>query len=164
MIKDKIKTVAELIEIRKSLRKAGQKVVFTNGVFDILHRGHVEYLEAAAALGDVLILGLNSDDSTRKLKGAGRPIVPQEDRAVVLAGLESVRYLCFFSEETPAILISSLLPDILVKGADYQIQEIVGHDVVQQHGGQVIPIPLTAGKSTTSVIDRITQLVRKGIL
>lgn len=164
MIADKIKDVAELSRIRRQLEEKKKKVVFTNGVFDILHRGHVEYLEQARQKGDVLILGLNTDRSARKLKGAGRPIVPQEDRAFVLAGLECVDYVCLFDEETPAELIRAIRPDVLVKGGDYKIEDIVGREVVRENGGEVFTIPTVPGKSTSGVLSRIVQLVKKGIL
>lgn len=160
----KIKKLPELIQVRDRLRKKKRKVVFTNGVFDLLHRGHVEYLHKARALGDVLILGLNSDASVRRLKGPGRPLMPEADRAAVLAALEAVDYICVFDEDTPAELISAIVPDVLVKGGDYQVDEIVGREVVWQNGGIVKSIPLTPGKSTTDIIGRIVQLVKKGIL
>ncbi|HFE65034.1 MAG TPA: D-glycero-beta-D-manno-heptose 1-phosphate adenylyltransferase [Caldithrix sp.] len=164
MIADKIKDVAELKKIRQQLKEKKKKVVFSNGVIDILHRGHVEYLEQARQKGDVLILGLNSDRSARKLKGAGRPIVPQQDRAFVLAGLECVDYVCLFDEETPAALIREIRPDVLVKGGDYKIEDIVGREVVRKSGGEVLTIPTVPGKSTSGVLGKIVQLVKKGIL
>ena len=164
MIQDKIKTVVELKRIREQLRKDKKKVVFTNGVFDILHRGHVEYLEKARQMGDVLMLGLNSDESVKKIKGPYRPIMPQDDRASVLAALESVNYICLFDEETPENLIAQLLPDVLVKGGDYQLHQIVGRKVVEAYGGIVVTIPLTPGKSTTDVIGKIAYLIKNGIV
>ena len=164
MIRDKIKSQRELVEIRRQLGAAGKKVVFTNGVFDILHRGHVEYLEKARQLGDVLVVGLNSDVSVKRIKQSGRPIVPQEDRAIVLAALEAVSYVCLFDEETPAQLIAALIPDMLVKGGDYRIDEIVGREVVWEHGGRVETIPLTPDRSTTDIIQKIANLVQKGLL
>jgi D-beta-D-heptose 7-phosphate kinase/D-beta-D-heptose 1-phosphate adenosyltransferase len=164
MIRDKIKTRSELVRIRQQLREAGKTVVFTNGVFDILHRGHVEYLEKARQLGDVLIVGMNSDASVRRIKPAGRPIVPEEDRATVLAALEMVSYVCLFSEDTPAELIAALVPDVLVKGGDYRLEDIVGREVVWEHGGRVETIPLTPDRSTTDIIGKIANLVQKGLL
>jgi len=164
MIRDKIKSLVELKKIREQLRIEKKRVVFTNGVFDILHRGHVEYLEQARRMGDVLMLGLNSDASVRKIKGPHRPIMSQDDRASVLAALESVSYLCLFDEETPENLIAELLPDVLVKGGDYQLHQIVGRDIVEAHGGVVTTIPLTPGKSTTDVIGKIVHLIKKGII
>lgn len=140
-------------------RKEGKTVVFTNGCFDILHLGHTTYLEAAKKLGDVLIIGVNSDDSVRRLKGnsggVNRPVNPQNDRAAVLSALRAVDYTCIFDEDTPFDLISSLLPNILVKGGDYTPETIVGADVVRSQGGQVIVIPFVEGKSTTRIIERI---------
>ncbi len=162
--RDKIKPLTELVTIRQEARKAGKIVVFTNGVFDILHRGHVEYLAAARRLGDLLIVGLNSDTSVRKIKPQGRPIVPEEDRAIILAALQPVDYLCLFEEETPARLIETLIPDILVKGGDYRPQEIVGREIVEAHGGKVLTIPLIPGRSTTSIVERIVELVKKGLI
>lgn len=162
MLQDKIKVLSELIRIRKDLKKEGQKVVFTNGVFDILHRGHVEYLEKAKSLGDVLMLGLNSDASVKKFKGEDRPVMGQEDRAMVLAGLASVDYICLFEEETPANLIRELIPDILVKGGDYRIDDIVGRETVEANGGKVVTIDLVEGQSTTSIIEKMMKLAKKG--
>ena len=146
--------------IRQRLRRRGRTVVFTNGTFDIIHRGHVEYLTKARALGDVLVVGLNTDASIRRIKGKGRPVNPNHDRAAVLAGLAAVDYVCFFGENTPERLIRSLLPDVLVKGADWKEGEIVGGDVVRAHGGVVRRIRLTPGRSTTSIIRRIVDLDR----
>ena len=161
MLRDKIKVLPELIWIRKDLKKEGQKVVFTNGVFDILHRGHVEYLEKAKSLGDVLMLGLNTDASVKKIKGSNRPVMGQDDRAIVLAGLSSVDYICLFEEKTPANLIRQLIPDILVKGGDYQIDDIVGRETVEANGGKVVTIDLVNGQSTTSLIEKMVKLAKK---
>jgi rfaE bifunctional protein nucleotidyltransferase chain/domain len=147
--------------LRARLRRQGRRVVFTNGTFDILHRGHVEYLAKARALGDVLIVGLNTDASIRRIKGDGRPINSNRDRAAVLSGLAAVDYVCFFGGDTPERLISSLLPDVLVKGADWKEGEIVGSDVVREHGGIVRRIRLTPGRSTTGIIGRIAKLGRR---
>jgi rfaE bifunctional protein nucleotidyltransferase chain/domain len=130
------------------------RVVFTNGCFDILHRGHVEYLAAARSLGDALVVGLNSDDSVRRLKGADRPLNPQADRALVLAGLESVSAVVVFADDTPLRLIRALRPDVLVKGGDYSRDTIVGSDDVEAAGGSVVVIPLVPGRSTTSILSR----------
>jgi D-beta-D-heptose 7-phosphate kinase/D-beta-D-heptose 1-phosphate adenosyltransferase len=148
-------TLSELLPLRAKWREQNRRVVFTNGCFDILHRGHVEYLEHARGHGDLLIVGLNTDDSVRRLKGEGRPIVPQEDRAAILAALRCVDFVVLFEEDTPANLIAQLRPDVLVKGADYQIHEIVGHEVVQAGGGEVVRIPLTPGRATRDVIATI---------
>jgi rfaE bifunctional protein nucleotidyltransferase chain/domain len=132
-------------------------VVFTNGCFDILHRGHVEYLYAARALGDVLVIGLNSDRSVRLLKGPGRPVNGVEDRAMVLASLEAVDAVTVFEEETPRRLIATLLPDVLVKGGDYGKAQIVGADEVEAAGGRVVIAPLVPGRSTTSILQRASS-------
>jgi rfaE bifunctional protein nucleotidyltransferase chain/domain len=147
--------------LRNRFRRQGRTVVFTNGTFDIIHRGHVEYLTKARALGDVLIVGLNTDASIRRIKGKGRPVNPNRDRAAVLAGLAAVDYVCFFGQNTPERLIRWLVPDVLVKGADWKEGEIVGSDVVRAHGGVVRRIRLTAGRSTTGMIRRIVELDRK---
>ena len=142
---------------RDRLAAAGQRVVFTNGVFDLLHRGHVESLAQARALGDALFVGLNSDASTRRLKGPRRPLVPQEDRAVVLAALAAVDAVVVFDEDTPAELIARLQPDILVKGADYAADQVVGRETVEARGGRVVRLPLVAGRSTTAFIEEIVR-------
>lgn len=130
-------------------------VVFTNGVFDILHRGHVEYLCAARALGDALVVGLNTDDSVRRLgKGADRPVNPQADRAIVLAALACVDAVTLFGDDTPRGLVAALLPDVLVKGGDYTVETIVGADEVMAAGGRVQVIPLVPGRSTTAILQR----------
>lgn len=151
----KVVTMRQLLVLRRRFRAGGERVVFTNGTFDILHRGHVEYLGKARRLGEVLVVGLNTDASIRKIKGPRRPINRNADRAAVLAGLAAVDYVCFFGSETPQRLIEQLLPDILVKGADWRPGTIVGGDVVRRNGGTVRRIPLTPGRSTTSMIDRI---------
>jgi D-beta-D-heptose 7-phosphate kinase/D-beta-D-heptose 1-phosphate adenosyltransferase len=150
-------TTQELAEMRPNWRAENKRVVFTNGCFDILHRGHVEYLQKARAHGDLLVVGLNSDDSMRRLKGEGRPVVPQEDRAIILAALACVDFVIYFEEDTPANLIALVQPEVLVKGADYQINEIVGHEVVQARGGEVVRIPLTPGRATRDVIATIIE-------
>jgi rfaE bifunctional protein nucleotidyltransferase chain/domain len=130
-------------------------IVFTNGVFDILHRGHVEYLCAARALGDALVVGLNTDDSVRRLgKGADRPVNPEADRALVLAGLACVDAVTLFGDDTPRALVEALLPDVLVKGGDYTVETIVGADEVRAAGGRVQVIPLVPGRSTTAILQR----------
>jgi len=153
----KIVPLERLMRLRDALRRQGKTVVFTNGTFDILHRGHVEYLEAARAMGDVLIVGLNSDASVRRIKGNGRPINRASDRAAVLSALRSVDFVCVFSADTPARMIACLLPDVLVKGADWKASAIVGRDVVEQHGGVVKRVRLTPGRSTTGIIRRIRK-------
>jgi rfaE bifunctional protein nucleotidyltransferase chain/domain len=141
-------------ELVAALRQSGRSVVFTNGVFDILHAGHTTYLDAARALGDVLVLGLNTDESVRRLKGPERPITSELDRATVVAALRSVDHVVLFSDDTPLQLIEMILPDVLVKGGDYTRQTIVGADVVEAHGGRVVTIALVEGRSTTSIINR----------
>jgi D-beta-D-heptose 7-phosphate kinase/D-beta-D-heptose 1-phosphate adenosyltransferase len=132
-------------------------IVFTNGCFDILHRGHVEYLAAARQLGDVLVVGLNSDASVRRLKGPDRPINPEGDRAAVLDALRAVVFVTIFEEDTPAALIEAVQPDVLVKGADYTEDRIVGADIVRQRGGRVVIVPLLGGRSTSGLIARIRR-------
>ncbi|MBP6671550.1 MAG: D-glycero-beta-D-manno-heptose 1-phosphate adenylyltransferase [Bacteroidetes bacterium] len=148
-------TMSDLHSQRNRWKQEGKSVVFTNGVFDILHRGHVDYLAKAKALGDILIVGLNSDASVRRIKGELRPIVRQEDRAFVLAGLASVDAVCLFEEDTPFNIISTIVPDTLVKGADYTLDTIVGRDVVESAGGSVRTIEFVPDRSTTSIVDTI---------
>lgn len=133
-------------------------LVFTNGCFDLLHVGHAAYLEQARSLGDALVVGVNTDSSARRLeKGAGRPYVTQADRARLVAALESVDAVCLFDEDTPAELIAELQPDVLVKGTDYALNEVVGRDVVEARGGRVELIPLVRGRSTTELVSRIRE-------
>lgn len=153
----KIKSLRQLVRIRNALRKQAKEVVFTNGCFDILHRGHIECLRKAKSFGDVLIVGLNSDSSVRKIKGEKRPILPQGDRAEILASLEMVDYVVIFREETPQKLITSLVPDVLAKGGDYKKEEIVGRDIVESSGGRVIRIRQIPGRSTKGVIGKIAK-------
>jgi rfaE bifunctional protein nucleotidyltransferase chain/domain len=150
-------SVQRLARIRRNLRRRRKRVVFTNGTFDIIHRGHVEYLQAARKLGDVLIVGLNTDASIRRIKGEDRPINKNADRAAVLSALGCVDYVCMFGEDTPHRLITELVPDVLVKGADWKIGEIVGGGVVEKHGGMVKTIRLTRGRSTTNTIERVLK-------
>ncbi len=151
----------ELLAIRERLKQEGKKVVFTNGVFDILHRGHVDYLAKAKSLGDVLIVGMNTDTSVRRIKGPRRPIVTEDDRSHVLAALESVDYVCLFEEETPYELIRSLVPDVLVKGADWALDAVVGKDVVESSGGSVKTIEFLPQRSTTRIIEKISKGVAR---
>jgi len=152
MCLNRILNISQISSILKKHQKNNDTIVFTNGVFDILHRGHVEYLAKAKKLGDVLIVGLNSDTSVRKLKGKGRPLQKQYDRAVILLALKAVDYVVIFGEDTPDKLIKMVKPDILVKGADYKISEIVGADFVKSYGGVVKRIKLTRGRSTSSIV------------
>ncbi len=147
----------DLVSVRRQLKTAGKRVVFTNGCFDILHRGHVDYLQKAKSLGDVLVVGINTDASVRRLKGNGRPIVEEEDRAAVIAALAAVDYVCLFDEDTPYELIRAVVPDILVKGADWSVSDIVGKDVVEGAGGSVHTIEFLPNRSTTKIIQKITQ-------
>ena len=140
------------------LRTLGKKIVFTNGVFDILHRGHLDYLARAASLGNILVVGLNSDASVKRLKGEERPLNNQDDRAFQLASLMFVDAVCFFEEDTPAELIRAVRPDVLAKGGDYTPETIVGADFVLSYEGRVEVIPFVTGYSTTSLIERIKKL------
>jgi len=138
-------------------KKENLKIVFTNGCFDVLHRGHVEYLEKAKSFGDVLIVGLNSDESVKRLKGNFRPLVSEDDRGYVLLGLQSVDAVVVFEEDTPHSLISNIIPDVLVKGGDYSIKDIVGRDIVESNGGQVVTVKFIEGKSSSSIIEKIQK-------
>ena len=138
-------------------RFKNRKIVFTNGCFDILHRGHIEYLAQARDKGDVLVIGLNTDASVRRLKGANRPVNPQEARAMVLASLFFVDAVVFFDDDTPYELIKTIQPDVLIKGADYKAKNIVGYDIVTAKGGTVETIELIEGFSTTGVIERMRE-------
>lgn len=140
------------------LKDEGKRVVFTNGCFDILHVGHVRYLQEARELGDVLILALNSDSSVRTIKGEKRPVVPEGERAEVIAGLACVDYVTLFNEETPLLLIEYLRPDILVKGGDWSEQNVVGRDSVMRWGGRVAIIPQVIGASTTNIVEKILKV------
>jgi rfaE bifunctional protein nucleotidyltransferase chain/domain len=138
-----------------SQRAEGRRIVFTNGVFDLLHPGHLRYLQAARALGDVLIVGLNADASVRRNKGPARPITPQEERAELLAALACVDAVVIFPEDTPAHIITVVQPDILVKGADWAVDRIVGRDTVEARGGRVVRVPVEQGYSTTAIVERV---------
>jgi rfaE bifunctional protein nucleotidyltransferase chain/domain len=140
------------------LRREGRKIVFTNGCFDILHVGHVQYLQAAREIGDVLVLALNSDSSVRSIKGEKRPLIPEQERAVVVAALESVDYVTVFSELTPLALIEYLQPDVLVKGGDWAADQVVGREAVAGWGGQVVIIPAIKGASTTNIVEKINTV------
>jgi len=153
-----MKELQDMLEAIKLEKAKGKKIVFTNGCFDILHRGHVTYLQQARTLGDLLIVGINTDASVQRLKGKERPINTLEDRAYVLAALKSVDYVIPFDEDTPLSLIKSIMPDILVKGGDYTIDRIIGAREVMDNGGTVEIIPFVPGKSTSSMIDIIKSL------
>ena len=152
MTKDKIKELKELKNIIDSSKKRGERVVFTNGCFDILHLGHIKYLEKAASLGNKLVVAVNSDASVRKLKGKGRPIFSEQERATLVAALECVDYVIVFAETTPLRLIKALKPDVLVKGGDWQRADIVGKDFVESCGGKVASVDFVKGYSSTSII------------
>ena len=154
-LKNKIFTPEELKTQVESWKNSGEKVVFTNGCFDIVHRGHIEVLARTADLGSKFIIGLNSDSSIKKLKGDDRPIINEQSRAILLASLSFVDAVVLFSEETPINLISTLVPDVLAKGGDYEIETIVGHEIVQKNGGKVILVPFVDGFSSTNIIDKI---------
>lgn len=141
-------------------RAEGERVVFTNGCFDLMHVGHVKILHEAAALGDRLVVGINSDASVRRLKGKERPIIPEHERLGLMAALECVDMVVLFEEDTPRELISALRPDVLVKGGDYTVETVVGHDLVAQWGGEVAIVPLLDGKSTSSLIERLQRTRR----
>ena len=142
----------------RDLRSQGRTIVFTNGVFDLLHPGHVRYLQHARALGDALIVGVNSDRSVRAIKGPTRPITPEDERAELIAGLACVDAAVVFDEDTPWQLIAALQPDVLVKGADWAEDAIVGRDVVEARGGRVVRVPIESGYATTRLIDRIRRV------
>jgi D-beta-D-heptose 7-phosphate kinase/D-beta-D-heptose 1-phosphate adenosyltransferase len=141
-------------------RRAGKKIVFTNGVFDLLHPGHVRYLQHARTLGDVLIVGVNSDRSVRANKGAGRPITPEAERAEILSALACVDRAVVFDEDTPHAIIAAVEPDVLVKGADWAEDAIVGRDIVEGRGGRVVRVPVEPGHSTTSLVEKIRSVNR----
>jgi len=152
---NKIYNRNDLADILKQLKDQKKQIVFTNGCFDILHTGHVRYLNAAREQGDILVVGLNSDISVKTIKGPKRPIVNQADRAEVLSGLECVNYISIFDEPDPLNLISVLIPDILVKGADWEEDEIIGGDFVKSNGGKIIRVDVVPGISTTKIITKI---------
>ncbi|MFA6470930.1 MAG: D-glycero-beta-D-manno-heptose 1-phosphate adenylyltransferase, partial [Candidatus Latescibacterota bacterium] len=156
-VSEKIVDRAALISRVEELKKNGMKIVFTNGCFDLLHIGHITYLNEARGLGDVLIVGLNTDRSIRALKGNSRPIIPEEERSHVLAALESVGYVILFDEDTPLELIRDIRPDVLVKGSDYSKDQVVGHEIVESYGGIVALIPLVDNASTSDIINRIRE-------
>jgi D-beta-D-heptose 7-phosphate kinase/D-beta-D-heptose 1-phosphate adenosyltransferase len=150
-------TIADAVALIGRLRAAGKTIVFTNGVFDLLHPGHVRYLQQARALGDALVVGVNSDESVRENKGPSRPITPEGERAEVLAALACVDAVVVFDAETPYELIAALQPDVLVKGADWAADAIVGRDIVEARGGKVVRIPVEAGYATTTIIEKIRK-------
>jgi len=154
---EKILSQDALLGLRQALRAAGKTLVFTNGVFDLLHVGHVRYLASARALGDALVVAVNSDRTVRELKGEGRPVINQNERAEILAALRQVDYVTIFDEVSPRTLIARLLPDVLVKGGDYGLHEIHGREEVEAAGGTVISLPFVDGLSTSNVIERMKE-------
>jgi D-beta-D-heptose 7-phosphate kinase/D-beta-D-heptose 1-phosphate adenosyltransferase len=157
----KVISLKKIVKIRKELKKEGKKVVFTNGCFDILHKGHVHLLKRAKKLGDILIVGLNSDSSVKRIKGEKRPIFSVRDRAFVLSSIDVVDYIVIFNEDTPLKVIKAIEPDVLVKGADWDKKSIVGREIVESLGGKVVRIPVLKGFSTTSVIEKLLRLSSK---
>src|SRR5258707_424063 len=153
-------TLGEAVALVQSLRVKGKTIVFTNGVFDLLHPGHVRYLQHARSLGGALIVGINSDRSVRAVEGPGRPINPERERAEVLAALACVDAVAIFDEETPFEIISAIAPDVLVKGADWAENAIVGRDVVEARGGKVVRATIEPGYSTTSIVSKIRALIQ----
>ncbi|PYS90200.1 MAG: D-glycero-beta-D-manno-heptose 1-phosphate adenylyltransferase [Acidobacteria bacterium] len=158
MTNQKILAPEEVAEVRARLRAEGRQLVFTNGCFDLLHVGHVRYLQSARALGDALLVAINSDRAVRELKGAGRPVMNEQERAEVLAALTAVDYVTVFDELSPRRLIASLLPDVLAKGGDYALDEIHGREETEAAGGRVVSLPFVAGASTTEIIERIKDV------
>lgn len=156
-----IKNINELAEIRKELKLQNKMVVFTNGVFDILHAGHVDYLTKAKSKGDILIVAVNSDLSVKKIKGELRPIVPQNERAFIISSLKPVDYVVIFDEETPYEIIKNIMPDVLVKGSDWSVENIVGRDIVEATGGKVESIEFTNDSSTTNIIKTVLERFKK---
>ena len=154
----KILSLDQLLLERARLRTAGQQLVFTNGVFDLLHVGHVRYLEQARTLGDVVVVAINSDASARKLKGEGRPLINQDERAEILAALRTVDYVTIFDDVSPRSLIARVSPDVLVKGGDYALDEIHGREEVESAGGRVVSLPFVEGVSSSGIIDRMKKL------
>ena len=149
--------LADAVRTVERLRAAGRAIVFTNGVFDLLHPGHLRYLERARSLGDALIVGINSDRSVRANKGAGRPITPESERAEIIAALACVDAAVIFDEDTPHAIVGALQPDVLVKGDDWAEDAIVGRDTVEARGGKVVRVPIAAGYSTTAIVRRISS-------
>jgi len=152
-----ILSIEEFLPIRRKFKDENKKLVFTNGCFDILHAGHVDYLNKAKQFGDILLVALNSDSSVTRIKGPKRPLVDAEERAFIISNLKCVDYVTFFNEDTPAEIISSVIPDILVKGADWSIENIVGRDIVEANGGQVKTIEFVNFQSTSKIVETIIE-------
>ena len=155
---EKLLSRSDLLDLRARCRREGRVVVFTNGCFDLLHRGHVEYLQEARALGDLLMVGLNDDEGVRRLKGPGRPLVPQQDRAALLCALQDVAAVTLFSGPSVEPLIADLLPDVLVKGGDYDLSDVVGRRVVEEAGGRVRVLCHVPGRSTQTLLARTSRV------
>ena len=156
-MKEKVKSKEVLCKTIEDLKKKGKRIVFTNGCFDLLHLGHVRYLEKSKSLGDILVVGVNSDRSVRSLKGPERPILPEEERTEILSSLACVDYVTVFDELTPLELISSLQPHVYVKGGDWAKEAVVGKEVVEQSGGKVVILPFVEGSSTSNLIETILK-------
>ena len=156
-IQNKILPLNELLVSLEKEKLNNKKIVFTNGCFDILHRGHIEYLAQAADLADIMIIGLNTDNSVSRLKGPDRPLQDEISRAVSMAAIQYIDYVVLFDEETPLNLIENIKPDVLVKGSDYNIEDIVGYDVLMKYGGQIRTIDFVEGYSTTKIVDKILK-------
>lgn len=162
-MKNKLASLPDLLAERLRLRGSGRQLVFTNGVFDLLHVGHIRYLTAARKLGDALVVAINSDRSVRELKGNSRPIINQDERAEILAALRQVDFVTIFDDTSPRSLIAALLPDVLVKGGDYGLDEIHGREEVEAAGGKVVSLPFIEGASTSRIIEKMKELGRTGV-
>jgi len=156
-----IKTLKEFLSIREKLKSSNKKVVFTNGCFDLIHAGHIDYLNKAKSLGDILVVGINSDVSVSKIKGDKRPLISENERTLIVSNLKSVDYVIIFNEDTPEKLIGEIIPDILVKGADWDLEKIVGKDIVINNGGQVKSIDFVIHQSTSKIVDSILKRYNK---
>lgn len=156
-LRTKLTTAEVLVSILRAAQRAGQVVVFTNGCFDLLHPGHIQLLQVAKQMGALLVVGLNTDESVRRLKGHGRPILTEHERAHLLAALDCVDYVVLFGEDTPIPLLERLRPDVLVKGADYRLDQVVGRELVESYGGRVARVPVVQGLSTTEIVDRVLR-------
>jgi len=157
-LSEKILNNTQLSEQTKNWKTAGKKIVFTNGCFDILHKGHLEILSTSASFGDILVVGINTDDSVKRLKGSSRPINDEGFRSLMLASIQYIDTVLLFDEETPLNLITILMPDVLVKGGDYTVEQIVGADVVLKNGGEVKIVPIVKGYSTTKIVESIQKI------
>ena len=157
----KILSLDELLRVREGLRSDGKRLVFTNGVFDLLHVGHVRYLARARSLGDALAVGINSDRTVRELKGEGRPVINENERAEILSALRHVTYVTIFDDVSPRSLIARLLPDVLVKGGDYGLEEIHGREEVEAAGGKTVSLPFIEGASTSAIIEKMKKSSRQ---